>query len=155
MLETGDCAPDFQLPDLGGVSRDLRSFASVDRALLVFYKASCPVCQLTLPYLDRLAQRSAFPMVFISQDDAKVAVRFNQQFGISGATTLLDSNGYAASNAFGIVSVPSLFLIQASGAILRAWAGFSRQDMNALSEHAGAPVFTSDEMARVPLYKPG
>jgi peroxiredoxin len=155
MLETGDRAPEFQLPDLTGVPRDLRNFASADRALLVFYKASCPVCQLTLPYLDRLAQRSSLPTIFISQDDAKVAARFNQEFGISGATTLLDSKGYPASNAFGIISVPSLFLIQASGNIIRAWAGFSREDMNSLSEHAGAPVFTSEEMARVPLYKPG
>ena len=155
MLDTGDCAPDFQLPDLSGAQRGLRSFAGTDRALIVFYKASCPVCQLTLPYLDRLAQASALPTVFVAQDDAKVAARFNQEFGISGATTLLDCKGYPASNGFGIVSVPSIFLIEASGAIVRAWAGFSREDMKALGEYAGTPVFTSEEMVRVPLYKPG
>jgi peroxiredoxin len=143
MLDIGDRAPEFQLSDLNGVPRDLHSFARAGAALLVFYKASCPVCQLTLPYLDGVAQRSALPIVFISQDDPKVAARFNQEFGISGATTLLDSKGYPASNAFGIVSVPSIFLIDESGTILRAWAGFSREDMNALSEHTGRPVFTS------------
>jgi peroxiredoxin len=155
MLDPGHRVPEFQLPDLSGVPRDLRSLALADGALLVFYKASCPVCQLTLPYLGRLAQHSALPIIFISQDDPKVAARFNREFGISAATTLVDSEGYPASNGFGIVSVPSIFLVEASGTILRAWAGFSREDMNALGERAGTPVFTAEEMVRVPLYKPG
>jgi len=155
MLETGDHAPEFQLADANGVCRDSRTLAGGGRALFVFYKASCPVCQLTSPFLDRLAHRSTLPVVFIAQDDPKVAARFNQQFGIFAAITLFDDKRYTVSNSFGIVSVPSIFLIEETGIIARAWAGFSREEMKALSEDAGQSIFTAEEMTRVPLYKPG
>jgi peroxiredoxin len=155
MLDTGDLAPEFQLPDVNGVLRSLQSFTRAGRALFVFYKASCPVCQLTLPFLDRLAHGSPLPVIFISQDNVKTASRFDQEFGISGATTLFDGNGYPVSSSFGITSVPSMFLIESGGKIARAWSGFSRADMEAIGEQTGIAIFTPDEMNRVPLYKPG
>ena len=155
MLDAGDQAPGFELYDLSGVSHPREEFLKGGEALLAFYKASCPVCQLTLPFLDRLARQSQTPVVFISQDDAKTATRFAREYGIASAITLLDGKGYPASNAFGLTHVPSIFLIQSDGAISRAWMGFSKPDMESLAIDVGQSLFTPQENNRLPQFKPG
>ena len=73
--------------------------------LLAFFKISCPVCQLTAPYLERLAVRNerAVQVIGISQDDAGATRGFANRFGLT-FPTLLDSSEdeYPASNAYGI-----------------------------------------------------
>jgi peroxiredoxin len=152
MLTAGAQAPDFALLDLAGASRRLISYAEQGPALFVFYKASCPVCQLTLPFLERIKEKPAVRIVLISQDDVKTTMKFQKEFGLS-LETLIDGRGYPASNAYGLESVPTLFLVQQGGVIAQSWSGFSKADMEGLASMAGQPIFHPNE--NVPLFRPG
>jgi len=155
MLRSGAQAPSFQLPDPDGKSRSLDEMLAEGKPLLlVFFKVSCPVCQLIFPFLERISNSEAVRFVAISQDDAATTRNFHQRFGVT-FPTLLDSvrAGYAASNAFQITNVPSLFLIEPDGTISLAIPGFSRRDLEALGQRAGAKPFHAGD--QVPEWKAG
>jgi len=154
MLGVGDQAPDFTLEDIHGVKRSLKDFTSTKAVLLTLYKISCPVCQLTLPYLERLAHTDNLELITISQDDAEATQEFRKAYGLT-LTTLLDDGhrGYAVSNAFGITHVPSMFLVEPGGRISMAVAGFSKRDMEAVANLAGTGIFRPGE--NVPEWKSG
>lgn len=149
MLSAGDTAPDFSLEDLDG---NLRSRNGA--MLLVFFKVTCPTCQLAFPFLQRLAGQSHVPVVAISQDDAAATRTFNSTYGIR-IPTLIDpaSGGYAVSNSYRITHVPSLFLIGEDGVIESAGDGFDKAALENLAKLWNVEVFTPDD--RVPLFKPG
>jgi peroxiredoxin len=146
VLEAGARAPLFRLKDLSGNMVSLEEILSKGPALLAFYKISCPVCQLTFPYLERLAAGGAIQIIGISQDDLAATEGFNQRFGVT-FSTLLDQakENYPASNAFGITNVPSLFLVEPDGRIASAFSGFSKRDMEAVGKRAAVAPFRADE----------
>jgi peroxiredoxin Q/BCP len=154
MLEAGALAPSFRLKDLGGAAVSLEEILSKGPALLAFYKVSCPVCQLTFPFLERLATGPSIQIIGISQDDASATQGFNQRFGVT-FSTLLDpaKESYPASNSFGITNVPSMFLVEPDGHIASAFSGFSKRDLDALGQRAGVPAFRANE--NVPEWKAG
>ena len=154
IVPPGELAPAFELKSLGGGAQSLQEILSHGPALLVFYKISCPVCQLIAPYLERLAASGEIQMIGISQDDADSTTGFNQRFGVT-FPTLLDefSAGYPASNAYGISSVPTLFLVDRDGRVAKSFTGFSKRDIEELGERGGVAVF--QESDSVPAWKAG
>lgn len=88
MLAAGDRAPEFVLERLDGGKQSLSSLLEQGPVLLVFFKVSCPVCQLALPFFDRIAKGS-LPVVAISQDDEVATKSFHARYGVS-LPTLLD-----------------------------------------------------------------
>jgi peroxiredoxin len=153
MLAAGDRAPAFSLLDLSGARYSLAELLRHGPALVTLYKVGCPVCQLTLPYLERISH-GGIQSVAISQDDAAATARFISAFGVS-MLTLLDTyeSGYTVSNAFGITHVPSLFLVETDGVISLAGSGFRKTELEALAARAGTPIFRPDE--NVPAWKAG
>lgn len=153
-VETGSRAPTFSLRGLDSKTVSLEDVLTRGPALLAFFKVSCPVCQLAMPYLERLAAGSGFQLVGISQDENSATVDFNRRFGVT-FPTLLDSakEGYPASNAFGITTVPSLFLVEPDGQVSNAFSGFSKRDLEALGERAGVATFHAGD--NVPEWKAG
>jgi peroxiredoxin len=153
MLSAGSKAPPFALQDLHGASESLDRILSRGPVLLALYKISCPVCQLALPFLDRI-KAGSLEIVAISQDDASATRRFESRFNVS-LPTLLDreEEGYPVSNAFGITHVPSLFLIETDGAISMISEGFVKADLESIAARAGVTIFHQDEA--VPMWKPG
>lgn len=151
MLAAGDQAPEFTLPELGGGEGSLARSKPV---LVTIYKVSCPTCQLALPFLNRLHASASLEQVLISQDDERATAAFRDAFGI-GLRTLIDSRaaGYAVSNAFGIESVPAMFVVEPGGRISQAWTGFSKKDLEAVAARAGMPIFEAGEST--PEWKPG
>ena len=155
MLEAGQRAPSFELKDAAsGAKISLADVLAKGPAVLAFYKISCPVCQLTMPYLSRMAGGSQLQFIGISQDDARDTEKFNRQLGVH-IETLLDerSHGYAASNAYRITNVPSLFVVEPDGRISAAVNGFSKRDLEQMGERAGMAPFTSAD--KVPDFRPG
>ncbi|MGB6941940.1 MAG: TlpA disulfide reductase family protein [Bryobacteraceae bacterium] len=154
LAAVGAKAPAFRLTSLDGSARTLEDILSGGPALLAFFKISCPVCQLTAPYLERLSANQAIQVIGISQDDANATRGFLDRFGVT-FPTLLDrsSEDYPASNAFGITSVPALFLLERDGTIARALNGFSRRDFEELGAKPGVPFFGSED--HVPEWKAG
>lgn len=153
MLKAGQRAPDFVLERLEGGRVSLREILEQGPAAIVFFKASCPTCQLALPYLDRVRD-GALPIYAVSQDDAARTREFLRLFPV-GLPVLLDAaaKGYPASNAYRIEYVPSLFVIEADGTISETCEVFDRRVYERLAQRAGRVMFAPDES--VPLYKPG
>jgi peroxiredoxin len=154
LVEAGGPAPSFRLTGLDGSAQSLQDLLSGGTVLLAFYKISCPVCQLTAPYLQRLAANTAIQVIGISQDDASATRGFLDRFGVTFPTLLdLSSEEYPASNAYGITSVPSLFLVERDGTVGRAIRGFSKRDFEEIGERAGVSPFGPDD--HVPEWKAG
>ena len=157
MLSEGAQAPDFQLRDLSGKQYSRSSISGGKPVLLAFYKVSCPTCQYTFPFLERIYRGRAnrdIGMYAISQDDAESTREFDREFGIT-LPTLLDreEDGYPASNAYGLSLVPSLFLVEPDGRISLAITGFDKKGMEALGRRLGKEPFEPDES--VPEWKAG
>jgi peroxiredoxin len=153
MLAAGAAAPSFDLEDISGGRQALSEILSHGPALIALYKVSCPVCQLTLPYLERIAAGS-LQVVAISQDDEPGTQRFGETFHVT-MPTLLDraEAGYPVSNGFGISRVPSLFLVEPDGVISLASEGFVKRDLEAIGQRAGIVPFRPEE--NVPEWKAG
>lgn len=153
MLKPGSIAPPFMLDDMDGGKRSLKEILSHGPALIAFYKISCPVCQLTLPFLDRIAQGS-LQVIAISQDDERGTKKFQEKFGGKIPTLLdRDQDHYPASNAYGISHVPSLFLIEEGGRVSMAIDGFVKRDLESIGARAGVAPFTAKD--NVPEWKAG
>src|SRR5262249_43158936 len=147
-------APAFELKDVAGARHTLAGLLQRGPALLAFYKTGCPVCQLIMPFLERMAGNASVQIIAVSQDDAEGTTAFNRRFGITFPTLLDDARaGYPASNAYGISSVPSLFLLESDGTVSKSFAGFSKRDLEAIGERAGQPPFRADEA--VPEWRAG
>jgi peroxiredoxin len=153
MIQAGQKAPGFELERLGGGRVSLDQILEHGPAAIVFFKASCPTCQMALPFLDRLKD-GALPLYAISQDDAARTREFLRLFPLA-MPVLLDAaaGGYPASNAYGIEYVPSLFVIEPGGEVSLACEVFDRRVYEELARRAGRVMFEPAET--VPLYKPG
>jgi|SRR5579871_4952399 len=152
--KAGSEAPGFELSKLGGGTESLSAILARGPAVLAFFKISCPVCQLTFPYLERIAAGTGLQIIGISQDDDGATRAFNERLGVT-FETLLDSSadGYPTSNGYGITSVPSLFVVEADGKISKSIAGFSKSEMEELGRRAGRAVFAAGDA--VPEWKAG
>ena len=158
MLNEGQIAPDFTLPQFNNGSH--RFYDSQQTAVLIFYKFSCPTCQLALPFLQKIyeAYGDGFYFVAIAQDDPEKTAQFRKDFGIT-IPTLMDVAPYPVSRLYGLVSVPTIFLIDPDHRIRSAGEGFVKQEIlnlaDVLAEKSGRPqieVFGNEE---VPEFKPG
>ena len=154
LLDPGSRAPDFRLPRLDGGTTALQEILGNGPAVIAFFKTTCPVCQLTFPFLERIHQGGRLPVYAISQDDAEDTREFNRQFGVT-LPTLLDTgrSGYPVSDAFGISSVPTTFLIERDGRISRVIEGWSKREIEWLGGLAGVEAFRQGD--NVPEWKAG
>lgn len=154
LLEPGARAPEFRLPRLEGGEATPGGTVSNGPALLVFFKVTCPVCQLTLPFLDRIHTAGALPIFGISQNDGEDTRAFMREFGVSFPMLLdTEESGFPASDAFGISSVPTMFLVEADGTISHVVEGWRKTEIEWLGARAGVQPFRQDD--HVPEWKAG
>jgi peroxiredoxin len=150
----GSRAPEFRLPRLGGGEAALDELLVNGPILLAFFKVTCPVCQLTFPFLDRLYDPAASPVYGISQNCEEDTSEFNRYFGVSFPTLLdREEDGFQVSNAYGISSVPTLFLIERDRTIARVVEGWQRKQIEWLGARIGVAPIRPEE--KVPEWKPG
>jgi peroxiredoxin len=159
LLNAGAKAPGFTLTDLSGNAHSLDEILEHGPVLLALYKISCPTCQLTIPFLDRMAHAphpspSSLQIVGISQDDERGTRRFLHAYSLT-MPMLLDreEDGYPASNEFGLTHVPALFLVETDGRISLATNGFVKRDLEAIGRRAGVEPFHAED--HVPEWKAG
>jgi peroxiredoxin len=140
-LEKGKRAPDFTLPsDEGKRTLTLRGLLDGKGAVLAFFKTECPTCQLEFPFVERMAKAlagSGVHLVGIGQNPGKEIAAFRKAFGITFPIAT-DLEPYAASEAYGLTSVPTLFLVDPKGTIRRAEVGFSKENLEAFLRDASA-----------------
>src|SRR3954471_8073899 len=162
-LEAGSAAPEIILPVMGGGTFTLSEARKQGPVALVFFKVSCPVCQMAFPYFERLHQAyrgKSVGVIGISQDSAADTAGFIKRFGITFPVALDDMKKYPASNAYGLTNVPTLFLVAPDGKIEVSSVAWSRDDLEKVSGHfAAATVAEKKELvhasANVPAFKPG
>ena len=146
-------APNFKLPLIGGGEFSLQQALANGPVVLVFFKISCPVCQYSLPYFDRLAQALAgkgVSVVAISQDDEQNTLRFLRSYGIGFRTARDNEHSYAVSAAYGLTNVPTVFEITSDGKIAASIVGWSKAEIEDIYAK-----YLDHEGARLPLFKSG
>jgi len=161
-IGSGNKAPNFELQDLDGKPASLQQALKRGPVVATFFKVSCPVCQFTFPFLERLFQAYASDRTTfwaISQDDARDTREFCAEYGVT-FPALLDNDGYPASNNYGITNVPTFYLIAPDGTVRVDSVGFGKKALEKISEELAhflrrpvAPVFQLGEV--VPDSKPG
>jgi peroxiredoxin len=161
-VHAGNKAPNFELTDLDRQRVSLHEALKRGPVVAAFFKVSCPVCQFTFPFLERLfkAYRSDRTTFWaISQDDARDTSDFCTEYGVT-FPALIDDDGYPASNEYGITNVPTFYLIAPDGSVQIDSVGFGKQALEKISGElarylgrAVAPVFEPGEI--VPDSKPG
>lgn len=154
LLEEGARAPAFTLKALSGGEKSLAELIAAKPTILAFLKVSCPVCQMTFPYFERMSSSTTHQFVSVSQDHAGATANFNSRFGV-GFPSLLDEEepGYPASNSYGLSHVPTAFLIEPDGKISWVMEGFSKTQMKELGRRVGVEPFAPGEY--VPEWKSG
>lgn len=163
-LSAGVKAPEISLPLLdGGAKFSLSQAQKQGPVIAAFFKVSCPVCQFSFPYLQRIFTaygNKKVTFVGVSQDAQGDTQRFARQHGVSFPIALDDLKRYPASNAYGLTNVPSFFWIAPDGGIRFSSVGWSRADFEKLNQEIAAasgapakPIFNPGE--DVPEFKAG
>jgi peroxiredoxin len=153
LLSAGSRAPEFRLTRLEGGTAALGDLIAKGPCVLAFFKVSCPVCQLTFPFLERI-HAAGLPVYGVSQNDAEETRDFSRYYGITFPALLdTEESGFPVSDAYGISSVPTMFLVDASGTIMRVLEGWGKADIEWLGRQAGISPFREGE--RVPEWKAG
>jgi peroxiredoxin len=161
-VAAGTKAPGFKLKGLDGKEYSLDALLQKGPVVAAFFKISCPVCQFTLPFLERLYKTygsDGVTLLGVSQDDAKATKNFAREFGVTFPVAL-DEKGYPASNAYDLTMVPTVFLIDTDGTAKISSMGFDKKDLETIAadlangrKMAPAALFRADET--VPAHKPG
>jgi peroxiredoxin len=121
------------------------------KALLVFFETDCPTCQLALPYFNGLAGDS-LQVIALSQDDEARTQQFVKQMGITYPVEL--DRGLKLSRSYDPQSVPTSFLLDEDGSVMRSLVGFDKAGLNDLAAVVGhSPIAPQDDGA--PAWKPG
>lgn len=164
-LRAGSRAPDtpFTTPDGARTAHDLLEESGGRPVLLVFFKTSCPVCQLDWPYLERLhrAHGESLRVIGVSQDDADASRRYHAAHGKATFELALDpAPAFAASNAYGVESVPHHVLLAPDGLVTKVSSGWSRSLLEDLDGELAArrgksPAGVVPEGDPVAVFKPG
>jgi peroxiredoxin len=154
-IEAGQDAPEFALPSTTGKRFTLSEALQRGPTVVVFFKISCPTCEFTFPFLERLFKAyggESVSFLGISQDDPKATREFCTDAGVT-FPALVDGDGYPASNDYGITNVPSYYLISPDGRVQVSSVGFSKEALEQISARLAGflnqptqPVFLPDEI---------
>lgn len=154
-LTAGTSAPDFKLQTMDGKQFSLRDALARGPVLAAFFKISCPVCQYTFPFLERVYKAQGgknVTIVGVSQNEKKDTAAFMKEYGVTFPILLDETNTYPVSNAYGLTNVPSIFWIGADGEIEISSVGWERKDVEEMNRKAAKtngdgpkPVFHAGE----------
>jgi peroxiredoxin len=147
MIQQGDCAPDIEVYSSTGELVSSSRYAAQVPYTVVFFKVTCPTCQLALPFLQRV--ESPERLLIVSQDPPEPTAQFAAKFN-APLVYHFDraADNYPASNAYGISYVPSIFRIAADGRVAAIVEGFDKSFFESLGIE-----FAPHE--NVPAFKPG
>ena len=124
-VKEGENAPNFTLKNLDGKEISLNQFRG-KHVLINFWATWCGPCKIEMPSLEALYERFKdrnFVLLAISNDmfGANIVKPFVKAHKIN-FPVLLDQR-LKVSNAFGVVSLPTTFLIDPQGKIIGALFG--------------------------------
>ncbi len=146
-------APNFSLSLTDGTSFELDHRIGYSPLLLYFFKTSCPVCQYTSPFLERLSS-SGVQVYGICQDLDENRVHHYQSAFHKSIPIMQEQTDYYVSNTYQIDVVPTLLLVSADGIIQEAVESFDRSGIENIASKMKipSPFHAGDN---VPQYRPG
>jgi peroxiredoxin len=153
-LTAGTKAPEFELQAMDGRRFSLRDELVRGPVVLAFFKVSCPVCQYTFPFLERLYKayrNKGVALVGVSQNDPKETAAFNKEFGVTFPVLLDPQDKYPVSNAYGLTNVPTLFWIDQDSEIEVSSVGWVKADFEEIAHKMAETAATSPTA----IFKPG
>jgi peroxiredoxin len=151
VIEPGAGAPSIDLPD--AITGE--SIADPWRdgpVVLAFFKTTCPVCQMAAPKVQALAD-AGMRVVAVGEDPPPAIQSYADRHG-QKVPTVSEPAPFPVSDAYGIDTVPTLFLVDEHGTVRDAVASWDRDGWNRLAQAAGAPP-VSDETDGLPPFRPG
>jgi hypothetical protein len=129
-----------------------------DPGAVVFYKVTCPTCQMAAPPMERLFRATGDRFAAVVQDPPDRAAEFARAYDTS-FPSIPDEEPYEVSKAWGVRVVPTLF-VTADGHVedvVESWdrEGWARAAAR-LGELLGSPVPPpSEEGDGLPPFRPG
>jgi peroxiredoxin len=124
---TGKPAPDFTLQSLAGARAALADYRG-KTAVVAFWASWCGPCRMELPMLARFYRQnhkpdSAFEFLAISIDDSPEPAQSAAAALKIPFPVLLDADSSVAG-AYGVESIPMLFVIDKTGKVAYSHVGF-------------------------------
>lgn len=142
-IDVGDIAPDFDLPVFSDNNQHL-SLASLRGkvVLLDFWASWCGPCRQSFPLYEKLRTEMPardFTLLAVNLDEMEDGPRaFLAEHPVHYAS-LADPAGEVA-RAFGLVGMPSSFVIDREGVVRARHTGFKPQDIDALRKEIEALI---------------
>jgi peroxiredoxin len=121
-------APPFDLPALDGQRVSLADYHGKKKLVVSFWASWCGPCKMEMPVLREFYERQRkntdkFELLAISIDDERApAERFASEMKLP-FPVLLDLHSQAAE-AYGVESIPALFIIDEKGKVIYGHTGF-------------------------------
>jgi peroxiredoxin len=144
---------------VGSAAPPVAGVADGSSHVLVFYKVTCPTCQMAAPALDRFERAYPGGMIGVGQDPVGTLERFSDTYGMS-FPSLPDEAPYEASNAYGIEHVPTMVVVDGEGRVVDVVESWDRDGYNhasrTLAELLGEDaVVISEPSDGLPEFRPG
>jgi thiol-disulfide isomerase/thioredoxin len=144
-------APGDAAPPIEGVAHE-------GAHAVVFYKVTCPVCQMAAPKVQALAD--AFPdrVTPVGQDPADRLSAFADEYGMA-VSPVVDAPPYDTSESYGVRTVPTVFLVE-DGTVVDTVEGWDRAGFNRVAERLAELTGTayrpiSEAGDGLPPFRPG
>jgi AhpC/TSA family len=118
--------------------------------LIAILQTDCPTCRLISPYLNALADSAAVSA--ISQDGESETQEYVEQMAIRFPVDL--DPGFEVSKQFGVVTVPTLYVLDQRDCVVRQEPGFDKIALNEIAAMLGHPAVASPYDG-APASKPG
>lgn len=145
-VELGQPAPDFELFDGKDQSIKLASYLG-KVVYLDFWASWCVPCRETFPWMNQLQAKfgkDGFEVVAVNIDTKKVdADKFLAQFP-AGFTVLFDPKR-AVAKTYELKGLPTTFLIDRAGKLVRTHLGFQKERAGELEAHIAKALTDSPQ----------
>ena len=146
--------PDFEIDVLS-----VKRAKSEGPLFVVVWRADCPTCKLTMPFVDRLASRyKAATVVGISQNDDAETKEFVEENKL--AMTNYSDPHLRVSSFLNVDTVPAYWLVGRDGKVSHLGVGWDSANLEAIAQAlasqssvAYSPLILPAD--NVPLHKPG
>ncbi|GAB4575010.1 MAG: hypothetical protein Kow0077_24410 [Anaerolineae bacterium] len=119
-----DAAPLFTLPGLDGEQLSLGDYRG-QYVLVNFWATWCPPCRAELPDLVSYYKQhadSGFMLIGVNEQEPPAVVNAFLRQNNLDFPVVLDGNG-SVMQAYGVTGMPSSFLVNPEGQIVRMWTG--------------------------------
>lgn len=126
VVETGDQAPNFQLPTVN-MKQDTLEFSELEGkgVMLNFWGTWCPPCKKEMPYMEELYpeyREKGVEIVAVGLDDSSLVIEdFIDEYGLT--FPVLHDKTYQVNDAYGVGYLPATFFINEDGEVVNKVVG--------------------------------